>query len=206
MLTKKQLAIFQVFVKNPFTAYTLKQIKLFSKEKSNNALGIAVKQFKKESLLNEQKVGKSSLYTLNFDNDLIYYYIALANHSRLDRLARNTIKIIKENIEKYTKFYSIVIFGSYAAQKQKKESDFDVAIFIEAEDSRKEINKALRTAALKSILNIDWHVITKDEFLEMLKLDEENLGKQIARKHLAVHNHQIFYALLQEGMRHGFRI
>ena len=32
----------------------------------------------------------------------------------------------------------------------------------------------------------------------MLNDDEENLGKQIARKHLAVHNHQIFYDLIKE--------
>jgi predicted nucleotidyltransferase len=206
MLTQKQLTIFQVFTRNPFAAYTLKQIKRLSKEKSNNALSIAMKQFKKESLLKEQKVGKSSLYTLNLDNDLVYYYIALANHSRLNSLVHKTIKIIKENVEKYTKFYSIVIFGSYATQEQKKESDFDVAVFIEAEELRKEINKALRSAALKSVLNIDGHAITKDEFLEMLKLDEENLGKQIARKHRVVYNHQIFYAILQEGIKHGFRI
>jgi predicted nucleotidyltransferase len=206
MLTKKELAIFHVFVRFPFRAYTLKQIKLLSKEKSNNALNIAMKQFKKESLLEEQKVGKSSLYTLNLDNDLVYCYIALANHSRSNMLVRKTIKIIKDNVEKCTKFYSIVIFGSYATQEQKDGSDFDVAVFIEGEGLRKEVNKALRSAALKSVLNIDGHVITKDEFLEMLRLEEENLGKQIARKHMAVHNPQIFYAVLKEGIRYGSRI
>lgn len=206
MLTRKQLSIFKVFVKQPFAAYTLKQIKLLSKENSNNALNIAMKQFKKESLLNEQRVGKSSLYTLNFDNELVYYYIALVNHSQLSRSMHKTLKMIKENIETYTEFYSIVVFGSYAVQEQRKDSDFDVAVFVEIEDLRKDVTKALGSAALKSILNIDGHVITKGEFLEMLRVDEENLGKQIARKHLAVYNHQIFYALLHKGIEHGFRI
>ena len=206
MITEKQLNIFQVFAKKPFAEYTLKQIKELAKEKSNNALSIALKQFRKENLLNEQKVGKSCLYTLNLDNDSVYYYIALANHSRLNRLTQRTIKIIKKSVKKYTAFYSMVIFGSYATQEQKKESDLDIAIFIEIEELKKEIQRALDSAEQKAIMKIDSHVIAKNEFLEMLRIEEENLGKQIARKHLAVYNHQIFYAIMQEGIKNGFRI
>ena len=46
----------------------------------------------------------------------------------------------------------------------------------------------------------------QEYFLEMLKVDAENLGKQIARKHLIIHNPLIFYSLLKEGMKNGFRI
>jgi len=206
MITSKQLKIFQVFAKNPFAEYTLKQIKELSKEKSNNALSIAMKQYRKENLLNEQKVGKSVLYTLNFNNDVIFYYIALSNHSRLNKLAHKTIKMIKKSIEKHTTFYTLVVFGSYAVQEQKKESDLDIAVLIETENLRKEIQRALDSVELKSVLKLDEHIITKDEFLEMLRVEEENLGKQIARKHLTICNHQIFYAIMQEGIKNGFRI
>ena len=47
MITEKQLEIFGVFAEKPFASYTLKQIKELSKEKSNNALSIAMKRFKK---------------------------------------------------------------------------------------------------------------------------------------------------------------
>ena len=50
MITEKQLEIFQVFAKNPFAEYTLKQIKELSKEKSNNALSIAMKKFRQEKV------------------------------------------------------------------------------------------------------------------------------------------------------------
>ena len=33
--------------------------------------------------------------------------------------------------------------------------------------------------------------------LEMFSNEEENLGKQIARRHLAVHNHRIFYEMVK---------
>ena len=47
-------------------------------------------------------------------------------------------------------------------------------------------------------------MITQDEFLEMLRVDYENVGKEIARKHLAVHNPGIFYFLLIKGVKNGF--
>lgn len=204
MITKKQLKIFEVFAKKPFAEYTLKQIKELSKEKSNNALAIAMKQFKSENLLNEQKVGKSSLYSLNIDNSI--HYIALSNLLRLDRLAYKTIKMIKESVEKYTFFYSIVVFGSYSIQEQTKKSDLDVVVFIETEKLRKEIQRALNSVELKSIIPLDGHVITKEEFLEMINMEEENLGKQIARKHLVMYNHQIFYSIMKKGIKNGFRV
>lgn len=206
MITTKQLKIFQVFVKNPFETYTLQQIKKLAKEKSNNALSIAMKQFRKENLLIEQKVGRSSLYTLNWTNNRVYYYVALSNYLRLNGLLKRTVSRIEKNIEIHTKFYSLVIFGSYATSEHKKDSDLDIAIFVETEKLRKNIQKAIDAIELKSIIKIDSHIITQNEFLEMLNKDEENLGKQIARKHLAVHNHQIFYTLILTGMKNGFRI
>ncbi|MEW5897288.1 MAG: hypothetical protein AB1668_06335 [Nanoarchaeota archaeon] len=53
---------------------------------------------------------------------------------------------------------------------------------------------------------MDIHVISKAEMFAMLTNAEENFGKQIARKHLAVYNHRIFYEIIKEGMKHGFGI
>jgi predicted nucleotidyltransferase len=206
MLTQKQLNIFQVFVRQPFAEFTRKQIKQISKEKSNNALALAIKQFIKEGVIKEKKVGKSSLISLDMDNDIVYCYIALANIQRIDKTIQRTVKIIKEETGKITQFYSIAIFGSFAAQEQKKTSDIDIAIFVDSGNKRNQVQAGLKSAAQKSPLPIDAHIITKDEFIEMLTSDEENLGKQIARKHLAIHNHQLFYGLVKEGMKHGFAI
>jgi hypothetical protein len=80
-----------------------------------------------------------------------------------------------------------------------------VAIFIENDEKKKKIIASINSAKLKTPIEIDSHVITKAEMIEMLTNDEENLGKQIARKHLAVYNNQIFYEIIKEGIKHGFR-
>jgi predicted nucleotidyltransferase len=205
MITRKQLRIFEAFAKKPFAESTRRQVKEESKEKSNNALALAINLLKKENVLIEKKVGKSGLLTLNLDNNLTFHYIALCNSQRLERAAGIAAKRIKDEIEDITHFYAIVIFGSYAANEQKKESDLDVAIFIDGEEKREKIEAAINSAKLKTLLEIDAHVIPKAEMIEMLTNDEENLGKQIAKKHLAVFNHQIFYEIVKEGVKHGFR-
>ena len=206
MMTAKQMDIFQVFCRKPFGEFTIKQIKHLAGEKSNNALEIAMTRFKEEKLLREKRVGRSALYTLDLDNDLVYYYLALANHQRLGKGAPRTLSILKEKLGRRTQFMALAVFGSTASQEQKKDSDLDVAIVIGDESERRDMEAAARSAGQESLLQLDCHVMTGKEFVEMLTNDEENLGKQIARKHLAVHNHQLFYGLMREGMRHGFAV
>lgn len=205
MLTNSQLKIFEPLTRNILKEYTIKEIKEACGEKSNNALALALKKFKEENLINERRVGRSLLYTLNIDNEVIFNYIQLINTKKLPKLTLRATYRIKEDVEKYTSFFSIVVFGSYAIGKQTKDSDLDVAVFIEEESKRKVIESALKSSELKTPLNVHGHVISKDEFLGMLKVDEENLGKQIARKHLSIYNSHIFYSLLKKGIKNGFR-
>ena len=206
MITKKQLKILEVFAKKPFAEYARKEIKKESKEKSNNALALAINSLKKEVVLIEKKIGKSGILALNLDNDITFYYLALCNDFRIPHLAEISLETLKKEIGEETPFFSIIIFGSYAVGEQEKGSDLDIAIFVESEDNRKKIESLANSAKLKSALEMDIHVIPKGEMIEMLTSKEENLGKQIARKHLAVYNHRIFYEIVKEGMRHGFRI
>ena len=205
MLTKNQLKIFEPLTKNILKEYSIKEIKESCEEKSNNALSLALRKFKEEKLVKERRVGRSLLYTLNIENEQVFNYIQIINVKKLPKSALRAIDRFKEDVEKYTSFFSIVVFGSYAIGKQTKESDLDIAIFIEEEKKRKTIETAVNSSELKTPLKIDGHVISKGEFLEMLKLDVENLGKQIARKHLSIYNSQIFYSLLKKGIKNGFR-
>lgn len=206
MLTKKQLIIFWHFAENIFREYTYKELRRKSKEKSNNALQTAIKRFKEEKLIKERKIGTSRLYSLNVDNDTVYHYFSIMMSGRISDSVRRTANMIEAEIEKHTSFYSIVIFGSYATGEDTLRSDLDVAVFIDNENKKKLVEAALNSASDKSPLNIDGHVITDKEYLEMLLADYENVGKQIARKHVAISNPHIFYSLLIRGVKNGFRI
>jgi len=206
MITEKQLRIFEVFAKKPFAEYARKEVKNNAQEKSNNALALAINLLKKEEVLSEKKIGKSGLLTLNLENDLTFYYLAICNNTRINYGIKNALNALTKEISEETPFCSIAIFGSYAVGEQKKGSDLDVAVFIDSKDIRRRIDALANSAKLKSALEMDIHVIPRSEMIEMLTNKEENLGKQIARKHLAVYNHRIFYEIIKEGIKHGFRV
>lgn len=192
-------------MRNVFREHSYKELKELSKEKSNNAFQLAVMEFKKENLVIERRIGTSRLYTLNFGNEMVYHYLSLIAQSKLSKQANEEIKLLKEEIEKYTLFYSLVIFGSYADNTYKKSSDLDIAILVQDKTKEKGIKIALNSASNRALIKIDAHIISIDEFLEMLKLDYENLGKQIARKNLPIHNINIFYKMIRKGIENGFR-
>ncbi len=206
MLTKKQLKILNIFQRNKFNEITWKKVKEISKEKSSSIIQNAIKSFLNEELITEKRIGNSKLYAVNHRNNKVYAYFEIYNKENLPKQVLKSIKELEDSLDKHTFFYSIVIFGSYAIREQKKDSDLDIAVFIEQEDKRKIVEAVFKSMETKSILNIHGHVITKDEFLEMLKIDYENLGKEIARKHLVIHNPTISYSLIKEGMKHGFKL
>ncbi|VVB76338.1 Nucleotidyltransferase domain protein [Candidatus Tiddalikarchaeum anstoanum] len=206
MLTQKQLILLSVFVPNLFKEYSFSELKRALAEKSNSVLQNALKQFKSENLVVERSMGTSKLYKINLDNNLVFDYIGIINKGKLSKQVERTISLIKEEVDKYTFFYSVVIFGSWAVGEERKDSDLDIAVFIEKDEDKKKVESALNSAEQKSLIKLDSHVISQDEFLEMLRLDEENLGKEIARKHLVVHNSKLFYSVLIKGVKNGFKL
>ena len=205
MLTPKQIKVFEAFLRRPYKELTFKEIKAYFKEKSNSVIQKAAGTFVAEELVKKRGVGNIILYHANLDNSAVFSYFNILAKETMSSTVKNSLRIIREellNIE----FVSIAIFGSYAEGRQKEKSDLDIAVFVNSVEDKKNCELAMKSAELKSLLQIDAHIFTKDEMLQMLKDKHENLGKQIAHKHLVIQNPVIFYSILQEGIDNGFRI
>ena len=205
MITPKQIKIFEAFLRKPYKELTYREIKEHSKEKSNSAIQKAIANFLAEEIIQKRKVGNIFLYSVNLDNSAVFSYFDILIKERITPLLKNSLKIIREELSNIG-FISIVFFGSYAEEKQKEKSDLDIAVFVNSAEDKKTCELAMKTAELKSLLQIDAHVFTKSEMLQMLKDKHENLGKQIAYKHIAIQNPMIFYSILAEGIINGFKI
>jgi len=204
MLTKKQIKILFPFLVNVFKGYGQREIGRLAKEKSNNAMQLAMAQFEKENIITSSKVGTSKIYKINLDNDLSYDYLTLLKYDCLPREVYQSIESLKKQIEKYTLFYSLVLFGSYVDGKQNKKSDLDIALIIPDKTQESNMKIVKNMASMKSLLDLDIQIITFDEMLEMLTNKEVNVGKEIAHKHRAVHNINIFYKIVRKAIEHGF--
>ena len=119
MLTPKQIKLFEAFLRKPYQELTYKEIKDYSKEKSNSIIQKAIAKFLEEDLVIKREVGNIILYALNLGNSTVFSYFNILIKEKSPKLVKNSLKIIKEEITNIN-FVSIVIFGSYAEAKQKE--------------------------------------------------------------------------------------
>ncbi len=200
MLTKNQIKILKVFKENIFKELTFKDIKQKSKQKSNNIPLIALNEFKKLNLIISKKTADVTTYSLNLNNNLTFSYLNLINE--IDILNNKIIpkKIIQElqdRISKYSDFFTLIIFGSYAKGTATKKSDLDIAFIVDNEETRKEISPFIETIKRRELIKIDYYVFTEKEFLEMLTNEEQNVGKEIYRTSLIYYGLIEYYRLLK---------
>ena len=142
--------------------------------------------------------------TLILDNPLSLQFLQyLEAQNNLNFLQ---LKVISEIIKKIPiKNYSIIMFGSYAENKQTKNSDLDICLLIDNKETEKKIKPYINEIKLNYSIKIDEHYITFEDFVKMLLREEENLAKQIFIKHKLFYNSEIYYQLLKEVYKHGFR-
>lgn len=192
------MEIFAVFLSKPFKEITYREIK--AQEKSNALIQKALTRFQEEELITRRKIGNMFLYAPNMNNSTTISYFEILVKERLSIPVKQSLACIK------TEFAAIIIFGSYADSTQTAGSDLDVAVIVQTDKEKLDCERSIKAAELKTILTLDAHVFTKQELLEMLADRRENLGKQMVAKHLPVFNATIFYAILREGIRNGFKI
>ncbi len=200
MLTLKQLEILNVFWREPWREFSFSDLKRLLNESSSSKLQKAIGNFKKENLVNISIVGRTSLISLNFENNKLFDYLSLLDFE-FRKIPLDILLLIQKEILKESEFFSIVVFGSYVSGEQKKGSDLDVAIVVESEDVKKRIVPVVKSVKRKSLIEIHDLVFTREEFLEMLCVDEENVGKEIARKNYVFYGLVNFYKLISKEGR-----
>lgn len=202
MLTREQLNILSVLKKDIFTSLTFKQIKQQSRQKSNNLVQIALKEFQKQSIVKTKETGDVTVYSLNLNNNLTLSYLNLINESEISKskIPTNILDNIQNRIFKHTEFFILIVFGSYAKNEATKKSDLDIAVIVESEQTKKEIAPFLETIKRREVISIDYHIFTRVEFLEMLRTDFENVGKRIFKSSIVYYGY-IPYCNLIKGRK-----
>lgn len=210
LLTVEELRLLDIFRKNPLKSLEFKQIMNLAKKKSRGWVFDTLQNFSNENFITKIKVNNSYLYKANLKSfGLISYFKPLdfaeahINNTKWPKNIYDILNEVKLNITKETPFFVMLVFGSYAERKQNEKSDLDIAVIIDSKETK--IAAYIETVARRNITTIDYHIITKDDFKEMLLKEEENLGKQIFRKHVLIWGNEQYYELLREAEENGFR-
>lgn len=204
MISNKTIKLLETWKSSIFAELTISEIMKIARKRTKTWVFNALKQLTKYELLISKRKGNLDIYSLNLDNPFLIQtlqYIEAQNSLEFPQL-----KIVIEAINKIPiKNYCLLVFGSYVEDRQKKDSDLDICFLVENKQAEKNIRPYFSEIKLNYAVNIDEHYITFSDFVKMLLRDEENLGKQIFRKNKLFFNADIYYQLIREAYKNGFR-
>ncbi|MBS3134769.1 nucleotidyltransferase domain-containing protein [Candidatus Woesearchaeota archaeon] len=204
MRTDEKIRVLEVWRKNPFSNLSRMEIMKSLNKKTKTWIFNTLKHLVKNKILNSNRKSNLDIYSLNLSNPIslkILDFLEIKESINFERL-----DLISDIINKIpVKGYCLIVFGSYAENKQKKDSDIDISILINNKEDEKKIKPYLNDIKLNYKIKVDDHYILFNEFIEMLTRSEENLGKQIFRKHKIFYNSDIYYNLIKEAYKNGFR-
>lgn len=183
MDNKNSLLVF--LAKNMDKSLSLNQISKFSRIPYATLYRL---HDKNKSLLDKKIIGKSIVISLK-KTEIVKNYLIIASYEEMNEfLAKNPLfKKISEDLSKGD--YSLILFGSYAEGKQTKASDVDLLII--NKDGSKNINFSKYETLFK--IEINPIFVSFIEFEVMLKDKEENVGKQVLKKHIILYNQELFW-------------
>jgi predicted nucleotidyltransferase len=202
MMNKEKL--FRYFGANLEESRTIRQISI--------DLGIPymtlnrlMKDMEKRGLVTTKKVGKSIACSLNKGNEITKQHMIIASESAKSDLAgkKPIIRRICEAIEeRKSGEFSAVLFGSYAAGNEQKHSDIDIAFISNKKSAIKNIENELKSIEQIHGIEINTMIFTEKQFIGMLAAKEENVGKQILKNHVILHNSEMFWNIIY-GVKNG---
>ena len=159
-------------------------------EKSHVGLLPYLKEFEKNKVLLVKQVGRSKLYSLNFDNNLVREFLSLSEKKKTLQFLNKEyfIKKIYDELINLNLQGSLIIFGSYASGSHTKESDIDLLYMGDIKEFKKKKIDELGKIYRKKIHLIS---MTTKQFKEQL-LKNSSLIKEIIKNHIILYNHDIF--------------
>lgn len=204
-LMKKEILLLKPFIKEPWKEFTLAEVKRSTGIRSHHYAFEALKKFASMGILNEKKMGKVNVYSVNAKSMLSISYLSfmesIIRDERKDIPYSNLLRIA-EKIK--SPFFTLLVGGSYAEKKQKPTSDLDAVMIIPNSESKKPYETALKAGELM-IPEVHGFVFTQEEFYLMLTNKEYNYGKELARKHIIVFGGEPYYRILLEAIDNGFK-
>ena len=204
MLSNKKIMLLEAWKSNPFAEFSTAEIMALLKKKSKPWVFNALTLLTKNNLLIKRRKSNLHLYSLKLYNPLLIQTMQYLEAQNIYDFSQ--LNIITETINRIPlKTYCLLVFGSYASNTHTQKSDLDICLLIEKKTIEKKIKPYLNEIKLSHAIDIDEHYITFDDFIKMLLRDEENLGKQIFKNHKLFFNVDIYYQLIKEAYKNGFR-
>ncbi|MBC8500222.1 MAG: nucleotidyltransferase domain-containing protein [DPANN group archaeon] len=136
--------------------------------------------------------GNIKLCSLNLKDDITKNYLILSERKEADSFLKKQpqFKVLKKELPKGD--YSLILFGSRAEGKGREKSDIDLCII--NKDGKKNVNFSKFELLFKVEINSIY--LSNKEFKQMLKEEDQNLAKEIIKKHIILYGEEYFWNLI----------
>jgi predicted nucleotidyltransferase len=148
-------------------------------------------------IISKEKVGNTNLIKIkHIPNQEIF---AVERKRAIQFLKDNKqLELVKLDIENINyPFLIVLVFGSYVKKTQTKKSDIDLCILCDNKEKIKELLSKLELLPLK----LEIHEFSTNEFEQMLKTKEENVGKEIVKNNIIIYGIENYYNLVSKWMK-----
>lgn len=148
-------------------------------------------------IVSKENIGNTSLIKINLSQNP--EILSVENKRTYQFLRDNKqLGLVKKDIESVNyPFLIALIFGSYVKKTQAKNSDIDLCIICDNKEKTKEIISKLGLLPLK----LEIHNFTTSEFESMLKVKEDNVGKEIVKNNIILYGIENYYNLISKWMK-----
>ena len=160
-----------------------------------------IQDMSKFHMIKEKEVGHSKAITLNLENPSIKAYLTIGSIIDAEDFlkGRPLFKKIVSELPDDKGVYreSVLLFGSYAKGEYTDKSDIDILVL--NRKGAKSLSFSKYELLFKKKINPIF--FTEQEFKQMLKEKEENVGKQVLKNHIVLKNPSYFWDMVLNAIR-----
>ena len=163
---------------------------------------VIIKRLEKGSIIRLEPFGQSSRVKLISQ---VHPLIFEAEYNRKKEILKDkNLAVMLNNFKDAlkSKWYILLLFGSYAKKTQTKNSDIDVMLIVP--DGKEDLCEKDADRAARSLpLQIHILVFSESQFLEMLQTKQSNVGQEALKNNIILYGGQIYLQLLEEAIQNG---
>ncbi|VVB81387.1 Nucleotidyltransferase domain protein [uncultured archaeon] len=193
-LTGMELRIIAFFIEHITETFAIREIarKTGIDYKLTHA---TIQKLAQKNILLKKRQANVDLCSLNLRNDLTQVHYAemlraqefLKKHHELSIFFKSIMEKIKET------FCTLLVFGSYAKETERKHSDVDILIIAPSREPGEEIERIINTESVFLKLKVQTIVLDEKEFIANLSDKKLNVVQEAFKNHVIITGVEPFY-------------
>lgn len=193
-MKSKEVEVIKALIENRDMELSINQIACILKKDYKNTHNI-VKRLLKMQIVKLERFGNSCRVSLiNRPLPLIYE----AEYQRRQEILKNKdLSIMYDSFSNlHSRFYVMLIFGSYVKKTQTKGSDIDI-LFIVPDSEEEKMEKEITNITDTLPINLHINIFSEKDFMAMKSSKKVTVGSEVMMKNIILYGIETYYEMIR---------